>query len=207
VVDQGPPETVGRLSATTGSVDPNFGSGGWTAFPTAVGGWPRIVVQPDDKIVLLGEVVGGDGGAAGPVVCGGATWNEVSVFVGRLSADGVFDRSFNMEGTTTTSLPYGSVVMPGSVSRVALGADGHIATAVTMPDDAGVPSFAAIRYTPDGNIDQTFGASGIAETSVGANACAAGVAIDAYGRVIVAGEAIAPGTSSIVEAVVVRYWP
>ncbi len=67
---------------------------------------------------------------------------------------------------------------------VTLDADGNIVVTARVSDDSGLDHFSVLRYTPAGVLDSTFAGAGITDFDPGT---AEGVAIDAEGRIVVAG--------------------
>jgi uncharacterized delta-60 repeat protein len=114
-----------------------FGSGTATAYKT--------LVQPDNKVVAIG------------------TWSPASgkkyFALARWKADGTIDETFGEFGHLVTE------INPNSVNEVAYSGaiqpDGKIIAAgqvtIIAPGEA---YFAMIRYTPDGQLDPTFGNGG-----------------------------------------------
>ncbi len=103
-----------------------------------------------------------------------------------LAAAGDLDPTFGSSGTVTTSLGSGDDVLvavaiqPSDQKIVAVG---H--TASGSGDD-----WAVVRYNPNGTLDATFGSGGIVTTSFGSfTDHAHAVAIDAGGKIVVAGYA------------------
>ena len=87
------------------------------------------------------------------------------------------------------------------VSSAALQADGGIVVAGQSATDAG-QAFSVVRFTSNGSIDTTFGPGGRRTSDVGGTAQA--IAVDAIGRIVVAGIAGSAADSGIV---VYRLWP
>jgi hypothetical protein len=86
---------------------------------------------------------------------------------------------------------------------LALAPGGRIVVAGTLPMPAGA-SFGVLRYTSSGALDTTFSQTGYVASYVGSSASAEAIAVDAYGRVLVAGVA---SNGARMSAVVARYWP
>ena len=100
------------------------------------------------------------------------------------SSDGILDQSFDYDGMVTTN------VAGFRAESVAVDGDDRIVVAGQVYQGAGDHDFAAARYTPDGQLDSTFGASGLAITDfAGLDDWAYDVAIDSQDRVILAGAA------------------
>jgi uncharacterized delta-60 repeat protein len=88
------------------------------------------------------------------------------------------DPSFGAGGRVVTD------VGPGrAVAGLALQADGKLVVAGTAGED-----FVIVRYRPDGSLDPSFDGDGIVRTDQGDFDDAEGVAIDASGRIVLAGD-------------------
>ncbi|MGH8973075.1 MAG: hypothetical protein ACRD0C_07700 [Acidimicrobiia bacterium] len=183
-----------------GHLDPGFGTGGrvWTDLVTV--GWPvldgevaggvvslgtsaayAVAVQPDGRIILAGTTASGTSTAFALV---------------RYLPDGHLDDSFGAGGlvvtdfdSTTDDVASALVLLPG----------GRIVAAGRAGD-----RFALARYLPDGQLDPSFGTSGLAVTGQGLVAGLA-AALDAAGRVVVAGQGGEPGGPY--DLAVARYLP
>jgi uncharacterized delta-60 repeat protein len=157
-----------------------FGTGGTvlTQFmehvPSAANG---VVVQPDGKVVVVGEV-------------GGPTIPGIGFVVTRYNADGSPDKSFGPNHNGRVITPFAN---PAGASAVALQRDGKIlvagATGVVPPNSG---SFALARYNTDGSLDKTFGSGGEVTTSFAsqgpnAMAIATSIVIDSAGRIVLGG--------------------
>ena len=94
------------------------------------------------------------------------------------AADGVLDLCFGKEGKVRTAFPGGT----GLATGVAAQADGRIVVVGGVPG-----AFAVARYNRDGSLDQTFGAGGIALTTIRGADIAAAVAVQRNGKIVVAG--------------------
>jgi uncharacterized delta-60 repeat protein len=149
-----------------GRLDPAFGDGGKVAtdFSSAAGCCPwsndaahALVVQPDGKIVTVGE---SDGGAHSD--------QDHSIFkfaLARYNDDGSLDTSFGRGGTVQTKF----------ARRPSTEASSSIAEAVVIQRDgkivvAGLGNgydFALARYTTGGRLDRSFGSGGKVLTDFG----------------------------------------
>jgi uncharacterized delta-60 repeat protein len=167
--------SVARLTPA-GIPDPAFGAGGRAA--VVAPGWGMIVravlVQPDGRIVLTGE--GGDAARRG-------------VQVRRLTADGRPDPAFGDGGRANFDLgSVGSAVAGGALQpdgRIVLVGDGR------RSDPLG-SQFLALRLTPAGALDPTFGTGGVAAVDFEFADGVRGVAVQPDGRIVLAGSALPP---------------
>jgi uncharacterized delta-60 repeat protein len=103
----------------------------------------------------------------------------------RYDDDGSLDTSFGGDGKVTTGFRLG-----GNGHDVAIGAQGKI---VVAGGDSEVTRFLVARYLPNGHLDASFSDDGKVRTHVGrGEQSATGVAIQANGRIVVAGYADMP---------------
>jgi uncharacterized delta-60 repeat protein len=165
-----------------GTLDPRFGEGGRviTPMPSADGanGVEAVAVQPDRRIVAVGTAGLGSG-------------NNIGFAVARYLPDGKLDKTFGVNGVTIT--PVGPVG-DGGASGLAIQPDGKIVVVGGANDDDNNANFAVARYLPNGTLDTAFGNAGTLLLSLaGGDAAASAVALQADGKVVVAGTAIGPG--------------
>jgi len=148
-------DTRGRLDsffATSGLVSTSFPDGAAEAF--------AAVVQPDGRVVAVGQTAAG-------------------FALARYDTDGSLDAFFGAGGRVTTS--FGD---DASAFGVALQADGRLVAA------GGVSGrFALARYDADGSLDPFFGSGGRVTTSFTGEATATAVAVQADGKIVTAGSA------------------
>ena len=170
------------IGATAGALDTSFGGDGKVVLDPSFGGDGKVVtngtllaIQADGKIVLAGDGVS------------------------RYNSDGTLDASFGVNGKVRTTNPEGPrawrhsfVDMFGFANGVAIQADGKI---VVVGGGSGphsdYPGFALARWNSDGTLDATFGVDGKVRTHFSAKSSdsASGVAIQADGKIVVAGVA------------------
>ena len=112
---------------------------------------------------------------------------------------GSLDPSFNTTGIVITAIPPGLGIT--EVKAVAIQSDGRIVAVGTANQE-----FAAARYNADGSLDASFGNGGIVTTNIltGFEEAHA-VAIQADGRIVVAGIANNGTSSQVGDFAVVRY--
>jgi uncharacterized delta-60 repeat protein len=157
-----------RVVPSTGLLDPSFGSGGIVLTPLGTSGAlvHGVAVQPNGKIVVAGSAVAG---------------GQDVFAVTRYNANGTLDSSFHHTGEALT--PFGAAA--SAAYAVALQPDGKIVV-VGM---AGT-HFALARYNADGSLDPAFGHGGQVVTAFTAStAFANAVALEADGKILVAGDA------------------
>jgi uncharacterized delta-60 repeat protein len=130
-------------------------------------GW-SITVQPDNKILLAGDVdVGG--------------YQDFALI--RYNGDGSLDTTFSGDGKATTALGSGA-----DLGRaMALQPDGKILVAGHSWNGSNY-DVAVVRYNSDGSLDGQFSGDGKLTTAVGSSDdFGYGIALDGVGRILVAG--------------------
>lgn len=184
-------QTDGRVVAVSGnllarfnvdgSLDAGFGSGGVVTvdFYGSRDRLHAVAVQPDGQIVVAGYSIDG---VNSPV--------QEDIIIARYNADGTLDTSFGNGGEVVTDFeahadaahdliiqPDGRIIVTGSAATIDEGGFG-----VYYSD------FAAARYTPAGELDDTFGNGGRASTSLDQEMDASyGSALQADGKLVLAG--------------------
>jgi uncharacterized delta-60 repeat protein len=165
---------------TRGRLDRGFGEGGTVS--TKLGSFSvgrAVAIQPDGKIVVVGEAGGDDFGIA------------------RYTAAGRLDRSFGDRGKAVTNLGFVTVGRYPSQDRalaVAIQADGKLVVAgssdaLGREGEKGCcqQDFALVRYTVDGRLDPSFGDGGKVLTQFVGLSYAEGVVIQPDGKIVAAG--------------------
>lgn len=181
---------VARLNAD-GSVDETFGQSedgtpnGFVA--TSLGNGDdranALVLQADGKIVVAGNRIAEDGSS--------------NIIVARYDASGVPDAGFGASGDDGTPEGFVNISLgegDDMARDVALQADGKIALAGDSVTADGSSNFILARLNADGTPDESFGVAedgtpnGFVSTSLGeGNDIASGLAVQADGRLVVAG--------------------
>ena len=162
---------------TDGSLDGTFNGTGKVT--TAVSGGTdqafSVVVQPDGKIIAVGN-------AYSP-----ASFNQDFAVV-RYNSNGSLDSTFNGTGKVLTDIRQYSggfyYATNDHARSVALQGDGKI---VVAGDNGGGYNFAVARYNPDGSLDTTFNGTGQLTTDFNGGAGGTGIALQADGKIVVAG--------------------
>ena len=157
------PVYLARYTAS-GALDTTFGSGGTvsTAMPVPFVDVTAVELQSDGSIVV------------------GATFFSASELSSmaliRYTANGRLDTTFGTNGIATLSIAGDD----SHLNDIIIDADDNI---IAVGDGDG--DLAVARFTPDGELDTTFGTAGYVTKSFGATACA--VALDSAGNIVVSG--------------------
>jgi uncharacterized delta-60 repeat protein len=166
-------------ATATGDLDRSFSGDGWVRTYDIFGyskrffpkGAEDVAIQPDGKILAVSELQDGNS----------HWWFGVY----RWLPHGDLDRSFGAGGWVATDL--GAFPMPHAV---ALQADGNILVGgqVECPDLQ--LCFGIVRYRPNGSIDSSFGASGVARATFPGARCGCeihDIAVQRNGRIVAVG--------------------
>jgi uncharacterized delta-60 repeat protein len=171
-----------RRLLAAGDLDPSFGAGGLVTTDLVSGAVPlddgarAVAIAPDGKIVAAGYARGADFALV------------------RYNADGGLDFTFGSSGKVVTD--FGA---DDEAYDVVIAPTGKIIVVGNSGDD-----FAVARYTASGMLDTSFGSGGKVVTNLGATDGAVGVALDASGRIVVAGFSDQGGARGY-DLAVVRY--
>ena len=173
-----------------GSLDTSFNGTGkvFTSLGNSYSGAQELAIQTDGKIVAAGY----SGGTLGNL-----TVNDFALV--RYNPDGSLDTSFNGTGKVITS------VNNSDCTALSLGiqSNGKIVAAGYSRNDIG-SDFAVVRYNSNGSLDTSFNGTGKVITAFGGQDYAIATAIQADGKIVVAG-----GTDNLFwdfyDFVVVRY--
>ena len=163
-----------------GTPDATFGSGGLvnTVFTSGDDRAYGVALQPDGRIVAAGMV------SSPPYWIMG---------LARYNADGTLDNSFSGDGMTTT--PNGTY---SGARSVALMPDGRIVAAGSTDFN-----FMVALFNTDGTLDTGFNTDGIQTTNIGDSDYGNAVAMQADGKIVMAGAA--HFTNTLNDFAVVRY--
>lgn len=198
--------TVARLRATSGNevmvkpvtvtvrgaagvVDTSFG-GGINTTPVGIGEdyANAVAVQPDGKVIVAGS---------------SATATGTFVSLVRYRRDGGLDTSFGNQGKVITAVGTRS----DAAAAIALQPDGRIVIAGSTDQNGTGLDFLVMRYMADGTPDAGFGNGGKVVTAISADTDRAwAVAIQADGKIVVAGESNSGNTTGV-DFALARYLP
>jgi uncharacterized delta-60 repeat protein len=176
---------VARYNAD-GSLDPTFSRDGIATIAIDLADSlfdqaRAVAIQPDGKIVVAGIAVAGTG-------------DNTDFAVARLNSNGTLDDSFSGDGIETIAFNLGGTNADGAFA-VAIQPDGKIVVAGSCDLGGGDTDFALVRLNPDGAPDPTFDIDGKRTVHFdlgpagGRQDDARSVAIQADGRIVVAGSA------------------
>jgi uncharacterized delta-60 repeat protein len=172
---------------TDGSLDASFGSGGKLTTDVA-GGFDfgvAMVLQPDGRILVLARV-----SLPGSVVV------SIPALV-RYNSDGSLDAGFGAGGKVMAA-------STGPSSAIALQSDGKIIVGGSVNAGTSNSAFGLIRFLANGSVDAAFGTPTTSFFSGGNGSLGRAVAVQADGKIVLAGEA-ASGASSTFDVAVARF--
>jgi uncharacterized delta-60 repeat protein len=179
VAGAGPSTDAGSSSGSiarynsNGSLDKSFGING----QVGTTGPAYAMVLASGEFLLAGNLASSLSISVGPTV---------GFAVSRYQGFGAVDGKFAIHGGVVTPIAGFPVLL---TSGVGVQSSGDIVTLATATATAPPQSFALARYTPNGQLDPTFGAGGTVVTSFsGASAIAAnGLAIQPDGNIVAVG--------------------
>src|SRR5215213_1848311 len=157
-----------------GSLDPTFGNGGIVT--TDLGGPAdnafSVALQADGKILISGRT---------------DLNNQAPVAVVRYNTNGSLDTTFGNGGVVVTSMD------AFSSGDLAIQPDGKIVVSGTSVV-FGAPVFSVTRYQTDGSLDETFDGDGMAQAPSAGRQAPWDMALQADGKIVVAGESVGDQT-------------
>jgi uncharacterized delta-60 repeat protein len=159
---------------TNGSIDTSFSGDGMVITDLGGDNWAYgVTVQPDGKMVAVG----------------GGTLNGRDGFaIARYNSDGSMDASFSQDGLLVSD--FGEHT---GARDVAIQADGKLVVVGSIAPNYKTYWFALARYNPDGSPDSSFSDDGFVDTFWRYRARGSSVAIQADGKIVVAGESLSLG--------------
>ncbi|MEO7506373.1 MAG: FG-GAP-like repeat-containing protein [Pyrinomonadaceae bacterium] len=184
-----------ELHNPNGTLDTGFGGGDGLVTTDFSGADDSV---NDVKILSDGRIL----------AAGSATVSSRKRFaLARYNADGSTDTTFNLIGRITTDV---SIFTGGFIEQIALQADGKIvAVGENNSSGLGEGDFCVVRYNPNGSLDAAFGRGGILRSDLNNNSDdnARAVALQADGRIVVAGDIRSSIAGSQTSFGVARYLP
>ena len=160
-------------------LDPTFGDHGITTIHSPDGGatLDALALRPDGKIVVAGRY-------------------RDDIMVARYTTSGALDTTFGGTGIVTTTMGMGSL---SYATAIALQTDNKVVVGGAISGD-----FALVRFTADGDLDTSFGGTGVVTTSIDmqSNDAVEALALQTDGKIVVVGssEGSRPSSSRIVLA-------
>lgn len=159
-----------------GSLDPGFGAGGSFIWSSPSGGADyanNLALNTDGSIVIAGAASTGTG---------------YQIAVIRVLSSGVIDAGFGQGGVVVYSGLTGADAYPYGVL---IQQNGGIVIAGSSAGNAGVKNAVALRFTPDGRVDPSFGGNGVIvfEAPDGGDAVANGMTMQPDQSLLIAGYA------------------
>jgi len=141
-------------------------------------GSSELAIQPDGKIVVAGYMWNGSD-------------NDMAVY--RLNPNGSLDTTFSRDGRARVGFGSGR---QDSAQALVLHPDGKISVAGYSCDASWINcNFAVARFNSDGSLDNTFSGNGKLTTNFGAEDHCWGAALQADGKLVVAGDRYVSGSS------------
>lgn len=178
------------VAALDSELDPSFAGGGVIIDQNEFDQLTDVVIQPDGKIVAIGH----------SGIFAGTDEQRLDMMVARYNVDGSPDFTFGNNGIVTTEVLFDARAM-----AVALQDDGKIVVAGTGAASLSA-RLAIVRYNTDGSLDPTFGSGGILTERIGRlRSRITDLAIQADGRILVAGEGNFSGSSTNLTPALVRF--
>ena len=161
---------------SSGMLDPNFDVDGKRTddVGSIVGPAQSVVIQPDRKIIVAGS---GNG----------------QLLLARYNADGSLDASFGTGGRS--SIPLGGTSESGH--SAVLQPDGKIVVTGYLFSNGTVKA-EVIRCLPNGSLDPSFDGDGRVTLAVGQSAIGTAVAVQADGKIVLAGYSESPNASPFI---------
>ncbi|MBL8312054.1 MAG: hypothetical protein JNL19_16655 [Burkholderiales bacterium] len=166
---------VARYNAN-GALDASFNGTGKVITAMGSGGSASaLAVQPDGKIVVAGSCSNG---------------GNSDFCLARYTASGALDPTFGSNGKVITAIGASN----DTASALALQPDGKIVVAGTCVVASTETHFCVARYGDAGALDTTFGGGGTVITTFGLIDTASALALQADGKIVVAGDC--PGVNN-----------
>jgi len=175
---------VAAAVAQAGTLDPTFGTGGKAVanVPGTYCSGQALAQQADGKILVCGQTPG------------------LTLLV-RFNADGTLDTGFGTNGLVTTDVDASN----DYIGSIAVQPDNKIVVAGNKFDALANGNLIVMRYSADGDLDNSFSSDGIAELVFpNSDSYATGLALQPDGKIVVCGERYA---GSAWESFVTRFNP
>lgn len=127
---------------------------------TEFGGDGRFFIEVDNEANIYGVTIN----AEGKIILVGSTtdYQNYKMLLIQVNPDGSIDNSFGTNGITTVNVGLVEVNKADYAFDVDIDADGNILVAGSSLDTAYMNMPTVVRFTPSGQVDQTFGNQGVA---------------------------------------------
>lgn len=184
-----PDIALARLTSG-GAMDGTFGSGGKviTAIGTTLDAGFKVLLQPDDKILVAGITLN--------------ALLKAEMAICRYRPNGSLDPQFGTGGKVRIGV--GNLF--STADAIALRPDNKILVAGTVMTDTANQDFVIRQFNPDGSVDSTFGNYGYVNTDVERAADGASdLMIQPDGKILVAGSGFSFFDGGFPDIVVMRY--
>jgi uncharacterized delta-60 repeat protein len=159
---------LARLNVN-GSLDTSFGSGGEVSVNIGEGYPTQLSLQRDGKMVVVGSLA-------------------AFSFTARYNRDGTLDKTF---GGTGIVQPH-TGLYTDYMSSVTVQPDNRIVTlGLSFDEEKGLCYQAAVRYLPDGGLDDSFGGGGIARSTAAYCTLFVSAAVQTNGKIVGVGGGLA----------------
>ncbi len=206
-------------AASPGDLDPTFGTGGVTSLAPGTT-FNGVAAQSDRAVVatgtsgssLLVQRFSASGVAQAPFSAGAGVGRGVviqpdgKIVVAGYDAGGMLVERFNPSGGLDPSFGIGGVVhaAPGAqANAVALGPGGTIVAAGQVRAGDGFQRAEVLRLSSSGTPDASLGPGGARLVDLGQDSVANGVAVQADGKIVLAGS-VGPGIHQGIAALIAR---
>lgn len=157
-----------------GTLDTTLASTGFVVFAAPEGYANGVAVDAEGRIVMAGSIIEGA---------------NFSMAVWRYNADGTPDTTFSGDGLATVIGTAGGNMDEGN--GLAIDSSGRILVTGYSNSAAAIQQMAIWRFNSDGTADTSFGSGGyvLYDRGVGGNNAGNDIALDANGRILIAGYA------------------
>lgn len=186
------------IGGTTATLDSSYGTNGsvsvsFTGATVAIA--TQGLMQSDGKVIIVGNVDSGTGGA-------NVDWD---IALTRLNTDGSLDTSFGTGGKVVTK-PHTGAQKDDYVYTATLQSDGKILAAGAYTVTGTNTDLFLVRYNADGTLDNTFGTSGWLVSALSSKIDRVyGIAVQSDGKIVTTGITDSGGASANYDFFVARF--
>ncbi len=208
-------------AAAPGGLDPTFGSLGTGVTSLGTGTELNgVAVQPDGQVVAVGDAgpsllvarFSASGALEATFAAGSGVGRAIviqpdgKIVVAGNDSSGMLIERFNPSGSLDAGFGVAGVVHAapqGRANALALGPGGTIIAAGQVPGGDSFLRIALVRLLANGSPDTSIGPGGLDVVDLGKDSVAKGVAVQADGKIVLAGSQ-GPGTQQVLNALVAR---